>query len=203
MSAWLDAHMLRLLALRLDAALLEGNASNPKSLTGLKYTSGIQTVAMGTDGGAFVDLDPFVEAVGLLMGANVPGPYVVVLAPRTWTSLALLKESDGSAVPLMATGEGVESATPLRLLGMPVFVSSQLSITETRGAALNSTSAYVYSTAPEAGPVVLSRQDAEIELDRSRLFDHDASEMRGKLRADLIVPNPEAVVRILGIVPGA
>jgi hypothetical protein len=31
------------------------------------------------------------------------------------------------------------------------------------------------------------------------LFDRDMSEMRGKLRADLIVPNPAAVVRVIGV----
>ena len=42
---------------------------------------------------------------------------------------------------------------------------------------------------------------AEVELDRSRLFNIDASELRGKLRADLIVPNPTAVVPIIGVRP--
>ena len=47
--------------------------------------------------------------------------------------------------------------------------------------------------------MVVRRQDVEVELDRSRLFNTDQSEMRGKLRADLIVPNPAAVARIIGI----
>jgi hypothetical protein len=38
-----------------------------------------------------------------------------------------------------------------------------------------------------------------VELDRSRLFNTDQSELRGKLRADLIVPNPDAVYTITGI----
>jgi hypothetical protein len=49
--------------------------------------------------------------------------------------------------------------------------------------------------------VVVRRQDATIELDRSRLFHRDMSELRGRLRADLVVPNPAAVVRIEGITP--
>jgi hypothetical protein len=44
------------------------------------------------------------------------------------------------------------------------------------------------------------RQDTTIVLDRSRLFNTDQSELRAILRADLIVPNPLAVVRISKII---
>ena len=44
-------------------------------------------------------------------------------------------------------------------------------------------------------------QDADIELDRSRLFDKDMSEFRGKLRADLLAPNPASIVRVTGVTP--
>lgn len=43
--------------------------------------------------------------------------------------------------------------------------------------------------------------EPELELDRSRLFNSDQSELRAKLRGDLIVPNPSAVVRIAGVTP--
>jgi hypothetical protein len=39
----------------------------------------------------------------------------------------------------------------------------------------------------------------EIELDRSRLFNSDQSEMRGKLRGDLISPTPTGIVRVAGL----
>jgi hypothetical protein len=38
-------------------------------------------------------------------------------------------------------------------------------------------------------------------LDRSRLFDKDASEMRGTLRATFVVPQATAVVRVIGVIP--
>jgi hypothetical protein len=43
------------------------------------------------------------------------------------------------------------------------------------------------------------RQDARTKLDSSRLFNSDQSELRCTMRADVVVPNPEAAVRILGI----
>lgn len=181
----LNGHLATVLGLKLDLAIFEGNqAANPNVIRGLKYTPGIQTVSMGANGAAF-SYDAFIEAIGLLQAANVPGPYVAVLNPRTATDAARLKDADGRQL------------TPP--VGMPpVSTTSQLSVTETKGTSSNASSAYVYAPAQL---VVVRRQDASIELDRSRLFHRDMSELRGRLRADLVVPNPEAVVRIEGVTP--
>lgn len=181
----LNGHLATVLGLKLDLAIFEGNqAANPNVVRGLKYTPGIQTVDMGANGAAF-SYDAFIEAIGLLQAANVPGPYVAVLNPRTATDAARLKDADGRQL------------TPP--VGMPpVSTTSQLSVTETKGTSSNASSAYVYAPAQL---VVVRRQDASIELDRSRLFHRDMSELRGRLRADLVVPNPEAVVRIEGVTP--
>jgi hypothetical protein len=99
------------------------------------------------------------------------------------------------APPLTATPS---TDAPRQVFGSRVFVSGQLSTNESQGTSSDCNSIYVYSPSEV---VVLRRQDAEIELDRSRLFNEDASELRGKLRCDLIVPNPAAVVRIVGVSP--
>jgi len=110
--------------------------------------------------------DPFIEAVGKLQDKNAPGPYVAVGPPSVFTLLALLKNKNEDQ--LSAPKE------------MPtVFTSTQIANT------------FVFSPSQV---VLVRRQDAEIELDRSRLFNEDESEVRGKLRADLLLPNPEAVV---------
>ena len=86
--------------------------------------------------------------------------------PSVFTALALLKDKNENQL-----------AAPKE---MPkVFTTTQVSKT------------FVYSPSQV---VLVRRQDAEIELDRSRLFNEDESEIRGKLRADLLLPNPEAVV---------
>jgi HK97 family phage major capsid protein/HK97 family phage prohead protease len=182
----LNGHLALMLALKLDRAIFEGNpATDPISIRGLKYVSGTQTIDMGTNGAALTNYDPFVRAVGLLRSANVPGPYAIAAHPRTLTALELLKEATASAMQL-----GAPAALP------PFFVSSQLSVTEAKGTSSDTSSAFVYAPSEV---VLVRRKDAEIELDRSRLFDRDMSELRAKLRADLIVPNPVAVVRITGI----
>jgi hypothetical protein len=79
---------------------------------------------------------------------------------------------------------------------VPVYVSGLLSTAETQGTAVNASSVYVYNAAEV---VYVRRSEVELELDRSRLFNSDQSELRAKLRGDLIVPNPSAVVRIAGV----
>jgi HK97 family phage major capsid protein len=184
----LNGHVAQILALRLDLGVFEGNqGANANSIKGLKYVAGIQVVDMGLNGAAMTDHDAFLEAIGLLRAANVAPPYVAVMHPRTATDLSLLKDADGNQLGAPA--------------GMPsVLTTTQLSTSETKGISLNASSVYIYAPSEL---VLVRRQDVAIELDRSRLFDQDASELRGRLRADLLTPNPQAVVRIEGVTPAA
>jgi hypothetical protein len=50
--------------------------------------------------------------------------------------------------------------------------------------------------------VYVYRQSPVIEVDRSRLFNRDQSEVRAKLRGDLIAAIPNGVVRVTGMLPG-
>lgn len=186
----LTGHLATMLALKLDSALLAGNpAADVDSIRGLRHVTGIQTVASSANGDALANHDKFVQAVGLLQAANVPGPYVAIGHPRTATALALLRTATGSNEALS------------RPAGLPqLLTTTQLSVSETKGTSTNATSAYVFAPSQL---VLVRRQDASIELDRSRLFSTDQSELRGKLRADLLCPNPQAIVRIDGIVPAA
>lgn len=186
----LTGHLAQLLALKLDSALLAGNpATNADSIRGLRNVAGIQTVASSANGDALANYDKFVQAVGLLAAANVPGPFVAIGHPRTATALALLRTATGSNEAL-ARPQGIPE----------MLTTTQLSTAETKGTSSNASSAYVFAPAQL---VVVRRQDASIELDRSRLFSTDQSELRGKLRADLLCPNPQAIVRIDGIIPAA
>jgi uncharacterized protein len=110
--------------------------------------------------------DPFIEAVGKLAAANAPGPYVAVGPPSVFTALALLKNKNEDQ--LSAPKEMPKVLTTTQVAKTFVYAPSQV--------------------------VLVRRQDAEIELDRSRLFNEDESEIRGKLRADVLLPNPEAIV---------
>jgi hypothetical protein len=92
-----------------------------------------------------------------------------------------------------AAGSGAQEVAR-SIYGVPVYLSSQLSVAEGAG---TETSAYVFEAAQL---IAVFRQDTTITLDRSRLFNTDQSELRAILRADFIAPNPLAVVRISKIV---
>jgi HK97 family phage major capsid protein len=187
----------RALALKLDVGLFEGSGTAPE-IRGLKNQSGIQTVSMGTDGDVIGDLDPFAEALGLLATANADGT-AITMHPRTWAWLTKLKDGTGSSRPLLVDAAGAPTEGPRRsILGVPVFLTSQLSVTETQGTASDASSVYVYDAQQV---VVVLRSDATVEVDRSVAFSSDRTAIRAVLRADLVVPNPSAVVRITGVIP--
>jgi len=118
--------------------------------------------------------------------------------PRTWRTLLKLKEtSSANKALLQAEQGGAVAAAQFSLYGLPVYLSSQLSITETQGASgAVASSAYVVDTSQ---CIVVIRQDVRVERDSSRLFNSDQSEVRAIMRADFVVANPAAVVRIVGV----
>lgn len=187
----------RALALKLDLGVLEGTGTAPE-IRGLKNTSGIQTVSMGTNGATPTNLDPFAQAIGLLQVANA-NPTAILMHPRGWADLARLKEQTGSERPLLIDAAGAPTGGPQRsIYGVPVFLSSQLSITETQGSSTNCSSAYLIQ-ADQC--VLVSRAQVEVEVDSSRLFNSYQSEVRAIGRFDFVVPNPSAVCRVVGIKP--
>lgn len=188
----LNGHIAQILALRLDLAAFEGTGTAPE-IRGLRNVAGIQTVSMGANGAALTSLDPIADAIGLLEAANAQAGAIVMPA-RTWSQVRKLKE--GGTGQYLLSSAGPAGAPALSLFGVPVYVSGQLSTTEMQGVATTASSVYVYDPSQV---VLVRRQDASIELDRSRLFNQDASEMRGTLRADLLAPNPTAIVRITGV----
>ncbi len=100
---------------------------------------------------------------------------------------------------LQEAPSGVTGHIERRLYGVPVYLSSQLSITETQGSSSVASSIYCYDASQV---VVVMRSQTRVEKDSSRLFNSDQSEIRAIMRADLVVPNPKAVVRVLGSCSG-
>jgi HK97 family phage major capsid protein len=122
----------------------------------------------------------------------------IVMHPRNWRAAIKLRElTSGSNKPLLQESAGSGSQGIERAIyGVPVYLTSQLSVTETQGTSNDCGSAYVY----EASEVVaVRREDARVEFDRNGLFDKDMTRVRAVSRWDLVAPNPEAVVRIKGI----
>ncbi|MFC4912573.1 phage major capsid protein [Actinomadura gamaensis] len=190
-------NLARAVALKLDRSYFEGSGVAPE-IRGLRNQSGIQTVSMGANGAALANLDPFADALGMLAEADAEAS-AIVMHPRNWRALIKVKETTGSARPVLIDGASAPSDGPRRsIYGVPVFLTSQLSTNEVQGTATNANSIYVYQGDQV---VTVFRSDADVQVDRSAAFSSDRTAVRVTLRADLVLPNPAAVVRITGVTP--
>ena len=155
------------LALKLDDSVFKANETTFKGMTNV---TGVQTGGTILAGGTAVQgYDPVLTAVGLLKAANAPEPYVLAAPPTVRSAYSKLKTSTWEQVP--------------RPQEFPAeYYSTQIT-----------TSSFVYSPAE---CYIVRRTDVQIELDRSRLFNQDMSELRGKLRASFVCPNPTAIVKL-------
>lgn len=183
----LNDHLLKVFALTVDKQLLEG-AGFPQ-ITGLKNLAGIQTLSAGANG-ASATFDTLMDALALLDAVNVPRERVAVVGHTR--NLATLRK-------LRSTANGeylMESALPAMGLNANQFYwTPQLSTNETMGTSTTTNSIYLFDT---QNVIYVPRTSLQIVLDRSRLFNSDQSELRATMRADLIVPSPNAVVRVTG-----
>jgi HK97 family phage major capsid protein len=193
------AGLVRSVALRFDLGCFEGSGTAPE-IRGLSNVAGITTdTSLGANGLLPVNFDTIANALGSLLTANTGQGPAIVMHPRTWGKFLTIKEVSGSVKPVLQDSAGsVSQGVQRSIYGAPVFLSSQLSITETRGTSTDCSSIYVYQ--PDQ-VVVVQRSDVSVELDSSRLFNSDQSEVRAIARLDLIVPNPTSVVRIVGVRP--
>ncbi|MBO0767542.1 MAG: phage major capsid protein [Solirubrobacterales bacterium] len=167
-----------ILGLKLDHELIQGNSA--KGFSGLVNQAGINVLDAG---GSVENYDFLIQAIGVLGGKHVPGPYVALAHPWTATHLALVKEFTSA-----------ESNVSLpRPDGVPdMLLTTQVPYNATAG----TSSVIVYAPAHVA---VVRRRDVTIEVDRSQEFSSDSILVRGKLRASLFLPYPEAVCVIQNV----
>ncbi len=167
----LTEHLATMLALKLDAAVYQGGTALP-GITGLNYLASTQIGGTIVSGGtaSLTSYPTLIAGVGLLRAANAPQPYVLACHPNVRTAFESLTDTLGQ--PLEAP-----PSTPT------FYTSTQI----TCG------TAFLYSPSELA---IVRRQDSTVEVDRSRLFNSDQSEIRGKLRMNLIAPNPSAIVKL-------
>jgi HK97 family phage major capsid protein len=194
---WLEAHLLKLMSLKLDIGLLEGNAAfGTTGVMGLKNWPGVQQVtSLGVDGGPLTDLDPLATAIGALEEVNAT-PSAIVCHPSTWLAAETLKDANHRY--LLSPGMDPGEAPARSLFGLPVYVTSALGNTETRGSHSDCSSIYVF----DASQLVLVRRaEIQLEVDRAQYFSSDQSQLRGKMRCGFTLPHPEAVARVVGVRP--
>jgi HK97 family phage major capsid protein len=188
--------IVRNISLKLDLGFFEGDpTANTASITGLKNQPGTQIVDMGTNG-APPNIDALADAIGLLSSANA-NATAIAMHPRTFNALRKQKSSVGEYL-LNDEPASMAGATPLSLFGVPIYLTSQISTTESQGTASNATSAYVFDA---ARVVAVRRQDAEVTIDPWFDFRSEIVGLRVTVRWDVVLPTPAAVVRVRGITP--
>jgi HK97 family phage major capsid protein len=137
----------------------------------------VQTVAAGT---AFDSLDVFAEAQSL---AEQVGALVTsyVANPADALTLAKLKEGNGSNRPLL----GSDPTAPTRRLisGVPLLVSAAVPAGTIWGL-------------PQDRVVVVIKDDAKIETDRSVFFTSDRVAVKATMRVGFGFPQRAALIKI-------
>ncbi|MBM0226461.1 phage major capsid protein [Micromonospora sp. ATA51] len=194
----LGKSLIRSAGLAYDLSAFEGNGTAP-NLRGFKNVAGIGAVSMGANGAAVTNLDPIADALGLLAEANADDESaVIVMTPKVWRAIMKLKEATGSNKSLIQDSAGSAAGGVTRaLFGRPVFLSGNLSLTETQGTSgAVASSIYVYVPS-EVYAVV--REDAVFDVNPYVYGATDETLVTAKMRADILVPNPAAVVRIAGV----
>lgn len=178
----LEMQLVRALSLELDRAVYMGSGTPPE-ITGLDNVTGKLT-----DGSfSLTNFDDFADAIAALEAENARA-NAIVMHPTTWGTLSKVKEAtaNNNKPALLDAAGSVAQGVQRAIYGVPVYVSSQLE----SGSPLAPVKVYIYD-APQI--VLVRRAEIRVEVDRSRLFHKDQSEIRAILRADLVVPNPKAV----------
>jgi len=185
----------RSIALGIDLGFFEGTGASNQP-TGLKNTANITTdsTTTGTNGSAPTNLDFILKALGTLSQQNANmDRAVIVMHSRTWAELTQLKDSQNRYL-LNAVQTG---GAPARSIdGVPVFLSNQLSTTETQGTGTTCSSVYAYDASQI---IVVKAHDMRLEASQDAYFSTDEIGIRCIARVGFAVPNPKAVVRVSGV----
>jgi HK97 family phage major capsid protein len=176
----------------IDAAFLD--AGNSSHISALHGNAGAGTAAAG---GAITDLDPFVAAAGSALAQGVPySNLVYVVGPSTWQALGTAHIGATEDVrPLLTTSANAGGGAAIadnRLLGRPMFVSSDLS---TSGG-----TAYALCYDPNQVAVV-TRREFTVLVDPVTKADAGITRIVASLRIGGAAVNSKAVAEIGGIVP--
>jgi HK97 family phage major capsid protein len=200
--------LLRDVALFADQQQLEGTGSS-NEITGLAAISGVTSGPSLGANGAALSFDNLYTAVYNLRLANVEpqsGTGAWIMHPRTLNSLMQLKDSSnqylltaaqGYNAPMALSGGFATSNGPkASLLGIPVYVSTQIAINRTTGSNSDTSNVYLVDSSKL---VLLERQGIELAFSDQVGFATDQSAYRAIARHGIAAVQPTAVEKITGV----
>lgn len=160
-----------------------GVAPQPHGISG---TTNVGLVDMGTNGAALTNYDPFVNAIQALLTANAAMPTAAVMAPRTLTKAALLKDTLGQPM-----------RKPDLLAPIPFLPTTSVPINQTHGTSNVASEAIVGDFTQLMFGV---RKTLRIQLLQERfLADNMQYGFLADLRVDVALRHPQSFCEVVGI----
>lgn len=174
------------MAVELDRVALYGSGTAPEP-KGIINTANIGTVDMGTNGAAITSYAPVLDAILELESDDAAAPSGIIMAPRTWRTLAGLTDTTGQ--PLNPP-ESVKNIRRLTTTTMP--------IDRTHGTATNASDLIVGDFTQL---MIGVRTQLRIEVLRELFAENGQYAFLAHLRADVQLAHPESFAVVEGIVP--
>jgi HK97 family phage major capsid protein len=195
------------IALFQDLQYLEGSGSGA-NVNGLVNYSGLTTSSWAAaTNGSTPGADDLVKLPYDIFKAN-GRPTAFIMHPRTLQNIALLKDGAGRYLftdvsvwggpMLQVTKDGFTypSAAVGKLLGYPVYLSTQISTTRTQGSASTATNIYYGDF---RNLVILERQAINVFLSAHFAMNNDQTAVRATARSTVALLQPTAFAKATGI----
>ncbi|WP_271077899.1 phage major capsid protein [Aurantiacibacter sp. MUD61] len=174
------------MAKELDYAAIWGDGTG-NAPTGVFNTTGVNAVAMATNGAALADYDKPLDALFEIKNSNAADPTAMIMNPRTEIALAKLKDADGNPLTV-----------PNAIARIPLLSTTGAPVDETQGTASNASSIVM----GDYTQLMLGMRH-QLEI---RVFDQTLAEtgqllVVAWLRADVQLAQPKAFAKLTGITP--
>ena len=170
----------------LDRVALLGSGTAPEP-RGIANTSGVGSISMGVNGGAITSYDSLLDALQTLQNANALDPTAAIMAPRTATAIAKLKDTTNQ--PLRR---------PEALVNLPFLQTTRIPINETQGTATNASRIIVGNYAEL---MIGMRTSLRIEILKERYAEYLQYGFLAYLRADVQLVHPASFCQVVGVIP--
>lgn len=184
--------LVKQISLAEDLAFLQGTGGARP--LGLFYHPDVGTATLGSGNGATPTLDNFLNAIYAIDLQN--GSYTGwVMHPRSLNSIRQIKDAQGNPIywkdPL--------GRLPEQLFGLPIFTTTQITVTNTQGTSGAVCSYIILANWPE----VAIGQKNELRLEASReggnAWESDQTSFRAVRRVDMVPRQPNEVYVMKGV----
>ena len=178
------------LQLAMDSAILNGSGSSGQP-TGILNTSGVNSVAMGTNGGA-ITLDALINLEGNVVidnGIVNPATTGYLTNGKVVNDLKKLKDTAGQYLYNIGSVVGGRGATPANINGYTIADSMQLPSTLTKGSSSGNCSAVIFGDFSQCLVGLWGGLEITVGED-SDDFSKALTSIRGIMTMDVAVRNP-------------